>query len=270
MEAFSLNLIITPTANPETFNMKIGLWNIDHPEAGSGNYRKDQRFKGVVDYLSHADCDVYVLTEANAAMELPGYSCALSAASPFRSSSRCYGSPNSYHQVAIYSKRGVSRSEVAEPINGIQVAVDDHDHPLELYGNVITIKDQWCKTSDLSYADRLDQQLEAFRNLPSKRVLVAGDFNLRLGWTQKRAAYEQLQEAVEERGWVWPTRNREDTVQHVLHSRDLDVEIELDFAMKYDQRKSTGLSDHPFIEITVQEMRKICGSLKCSPNDEPE
>jgi len=231
--------------------MKIGLWNIDHPETESGSKRKQQRFADISAYLVEADCDAYIITEANAAMSLHGYSCALSVESPFKSSRRFYGPPNIYHQVAIYSKEPIVQSEVVEPINGLRVTVGNNDYSLLLYGNVVTIKDQWSNTSDLTYTDRLNQQIDAIRKLPRQRALVAGDFNLRLGWPQKLSAHRAIKAELGDDGWLWPTEEREDTVQHVLHTQDLKVDLRFDFSVKYDEDRSAGLSDHPFVEIST-------------------
>lgn len=231
--------------------MRIGLWNIDHPETASRSKVKQQRFDDVALYLAQADCDAYIITEANAAMSLQGYFCELSIESPFKSSRRYYGSPNIYHQVAIYSKAPIFRTEIVEPINGIQVTVVNDEYSLVLYGSVATIKDQWSKTSDLTYADRLNQQIAAIRNLPRQRTLVAGDFNLRLGWPQKQFAYKRFRDELAADDWAWPTKEREDTVQHVLHTQDLRVVLHFDFSVKYDENRSIRLSDHPFIEISA-------------------
>lgn len=231
--------------------MKIGLWNIDHPEAASGNTRKQQRFDDIADYLIQANCDAYIITEANAAMNLPGFSCELSDESPFRSSSRHCGAPNSYHQVAIYGRNIRGKTEVAEPINGLRVDIENDDLSISLYGNVITIKEQWSKTRNLGYSDRLDQQVGAIRTLPRSRMLVAGDFNLRLGWPQRLFAHARIRTEIADEGWIWPTANRDDTVQHVLHSPDLEVDLELDFAVKYGDAETIGFSDHPFIKLSV-------------------
>ncbi|MEP4076402.1 endonuclease/exonuclease/phosphatase family protein [Haloferula sp.] len=236
--------------------MKIGLWNIDHPETASGSKRKQTRFEQISDYLALANCDAYIITEANAAMTLHDYSCALSVESPFKSSRRFYGSPNIYHQVAIYSKEPIDRSEVFDPINGLQTTVGNNDHSLVLYGNVITIKDQWSKTSDFNYNDRLNQQIEAIRNLPRERTLVAGDFNLRLGWPQKLSAHNSIKAELGADGWSWPTEERQDTVQHVLHTRDLNVDLRFDFSVKHDKGRANGLSDHPFVEISTSSANK--------------
>lgn len=231
--------------------MKIGLWNIDHPETASGNERKEQRFEDVTAYLAQADCDAFIIAEANAAIQLAGYVCETSVESPFKSSRRYYGQPNIYHQVAIYSRDPIIRVEVIEPINGLRVTVGKNDQSMILYGNVITIKDQWSRTSELTYADRLDQQIEAVRNLPRQRTLVAGDFNLRRGWPQKQFAHTRIKRELTAEDWMWPTEDRDDTVQHVLHSQDLQVELELDFSVKYDEGEATGLSDHPFMRLSV-------------------
>jgi hypothetical protein len=231
--------------------MKIALWNIDHPETVSGSRKKQQRFDRIVEYLVRADCDAYIITEANAAIRLPGYSCELSAESPFKSSRRFYGQPNGYHQVAVYSKTAIQQVQVAEPVNGLRCSIADAGPIQEIYGNVITIKDQWRKDSAKTYSDRLDEQIHAIRALPHCGVLVAGDFNLRLGWPQKQFAHRRIRADLADHGWLWPTEAREDTVQHVLHSDDLDVELAVDHGVKYGKSRGTGLSDHPFIRLAV-------------------
>jgi hypothetical protein len=227
--------------------MKIGLWNIDHPETGSGNETKEKRFADIHAYVVQHQCDIYVITEANAAMHLEGYEIALSAPSPFKSSQRFYGTPNQYHQVAIYSKIPLTTLAVPEPINGLCI----QGKGLTVYGNVITIKDQWSKTSSLKYSDRLHQQLEAIQQLPKQRCIVAGDFNMKEGWAQKRASLLQLEEKVKADGWLWPTRNRTDTVDHVLHTPDLNVSVTLDQSINRKHCEKQGLSDHPFLNIEV-------------------
>lgn len=232
--------------------MKVALWNIDHPETASGSRKKQERFDRIVEHLIRADCDAYVITEANAAIRLPGYSCELSAESPFRSSRRFYGQPNGYHQVALYSRSPLQPVELAEPVNGLRCRIADAGRLKEVYGNVITIKDQWRKDSLKTYSDRLDEQIQAIQTLPRCGVLVAGDFNLRLGWTQKQFAHRRIRTELAASGWIWPTEAREDTVQHVLHSNDLNVELTVDHGVKYDKSRGTGLSDHPFIRLAVR------------------
>ena len=127
--------------------MKIGLWNIDHPETASGHERKERRFEDVAAYLAQADCDAFIITEANAAIELAGYVCETSVESPFKSSRRYYGPPNIYHQVAIYSRDPIIRIQLIEPVNGLLMTVGKNDQSIVLYGNVITIKDQWSRSN---------------------------------------------------------------------------------------------------------------------------
>ena len=230
--------------------LNVGLWNIDHPESQSGVLAKERRFHEVSDYLMKADCDVLVITEANAAINLPGYFREFSSESPFKSKRRFYGEPNSYHQASIYSRRPMERMNVDEPINGVLCKTTDAADPLTVYGNVITIKDQWSEASSKTYADRLDEQIRAIQQLQMERTLIAGDFNLRLGWPQKKSAHRKIKEKLASLGWEWPTEMLEDTVQHVLHSPDLNVELSLDRGVKY-VRGLPGLSDHPFIRVTV-------------------
>ena len=233
--------------------MNIGLWNIDHPETASGSASKEKRFKAVSEYLLNADCDIFIITEANAAIQLPNYYFELSDESPFKSSRRFYGGSNVYRQVAIYSKTRLQRLSTEEPINGLHCSVDGFDYLKEIYGNVITIKDQWCKTSSKTYADRLSEQIQAIQNLQKNRTLAGGDFNLRLGWPQKLSAHKKIKDHLSASGWVWPTELRNDTVQHVLHSCDLEVTLDLDFDIKYDKITGDGLSDHPFIRLAVSQ-----------------
>lgn len=236
--------------------MKVGLWNIEHPELGPGVTRKERRFGEVVRYLEHADCDVLILTEANAALKLTGYSAEFSEVSPFRSSKRYYGTPNLYHQVGMYSRSPLRRLEVSEAVNGLLCEVPWGDRPLQVYGNVITIKDRWMKDSEKTYKDRLREQLAAIESLPPNRVLVGGDFNLSLGWRQSLSAHAQVKSLVDRLPLVWPTELRDDTVQHVLHSPDLKARIEIDFSVKHVKGGERRLSDHPFLAITIEPSRE--------------
>ena len=52
--------------------MKIGLWNIDHPEYDKSKTRRHKRFDDVLNDLQQRDCDVLIITEANAAMQFEG------------------------------------------------------------------------------------------------------------------------------------------------------------------------------------------------------
>ena len=231
--------------------MNIGLWNIDHPETQSGVSEKERRFREISEYLVAANCDALIITEANAAIDLPGYFQAFSNESPFKSKRRFYGAPNSYHQVGIYSKNSFERIEVDEPINGILCKLFTSNSHLLLYGNVVTIKDKWLPTSSKTYTDRLNEQISAIQSIQGESTLVGGDFNLRLGWPQRQSAHQKVKNQLASSGWVWPTELREDTVQHILHSSDLHTELAIDFSIKYDSEMRRGLSDHPFVKIKL-------------------
>jgi hypothetical protein len=182
-------------------------------------------------------------------MQLPGYFSELSSESPFRSSNRFYGKPNRYHQVALYSIYEIRKVPVIEPVNGLYCKVAGHDFIDSIYGNVVTFKDQWS-SSTKTYNNRLDEQINAIKSLPKQRTLIAGDFNLKLGWPQKAKAHRRMKEELMENGWIWPTELNDQSVQHVLHTTDLQVEISIDSKVKRSQNKK-GLSDHPFINIEV-------------------
>ncbi len=183
--------------------MRLGLWNIDHPERHPNAPRRRRRFDEVSTYLGRQNCDAYVLTEANAAMDLPGYRSHFSAESPFLNSSRCYDLPNRYHQVAIFDRRSFTKRQIAEPVNGLLCSSTWRGATLFVYGNVVTIKDQWSENSDKKYSDRLREQLDAFEQLSAHRCVVAGDFNLRLGWPQRKKAHDRVKAFVDRNGWVW-------------------------------------------------------------------
>jgi len=231
---------------PET-SMEIGLWNIDHPETGSGSRRKEQRYSDVLAFLKQTDCDILILTEANAAMKLPGYTCYLSEKSPFRSKRRFYGPPNQYHQVAVYSRIPVKNIPLAEPINGVRCQLPDGYSLKEIYGNVVTLKDRWKKDSSKTQRDRLQEQVKVIQTLPQKGVLIGGDFNLKPGWNKDLHA--RVKQELGDKGWAWPTENRNDGVQQILHSPDLNIYVDVDQSPNRKYHPDTGLSDHPFIRI---------------------
>lgn len=226
--------------------MKIGIWNIDHPEVGTSSVRKQQRHDSIIQYLSENICDLYILSEANSAMNIDGCFSFYSAESPFLKKSRSYQSPNIYRQVAIYSRQEMYKKEIEEPINGVLCQTKTSGLIERVYGNVITIKDQWKKDSSFKYSDRLNQQIELVSGLVCSKTLIAGDFNMKKGWVQKAGAHKKMEEAVERLGWVWPTINQTDSVQHVLHSPDLKVSLGLDLGVR-----ESGLSDHPFMTVNV-------------------
>lgn len=226
--------------------MNIGIWNVDHPEVGTTSGKNQQRHDGVVQYLNDRKCDLYVLSEANSAIAIDGCFSFHSAESPFLRKARSYQPPNRYHQVAIYSRQEMHQREISEPINGVLCQTKESGILESVYGNVITIKDQWKKDSSLKYSDRLNQQIDMLADLRRRKTLIAGDFNLKKGWTQKAGAYKKMEQAAVRHGWVWPTMNQEQTVQHVLHSPDLEVTLEIDFSVK-----ESGLCDHPFMAVKV-------------------
>lgn len=231
--------------------MKIGLWNIDHPECHPTAPARYQKFIDIQSFLNRQKCDVFILTEANSAIQLDDYLAIFSQVSPFYKKGRCYDSPNKYHQVGIYSKLPLEHADVTEPVNGLLCKSSWEGQPLFIYGNVITIKDQWKKDSDKTYSDRLGEQIEILGGFANERFFVGGDFNLRLGWPQKKQAHARIKEIVDNLGWIWPTETQTATVQHVIHSPDLNVTYSIDSTVQHQKGKKDGLSDHPFILIEI-------------------
>jgi len=228
--------------------MKIGLWNIDHPEHHADRTsRRYQRMRDILTFLKTRDCDLFILTETNAALQLPGYHAYLSAESPYRKASRDYRPPNRYHQVGIYSRFPLEQMTLPEPINGVLCKTLDGESSLWIYGNVITIKDRWQKDSTKTYRDRLEEQLDVFEALASKpRCIIAGDFNLKVNWAQKRGAFRRLRDFVNQHGWIWPTETQTESVQHIIHSPHLMAKVALDMSVK------GRWSDHPFFIVDIQ------------------
>jgi len=232
---------------PQT--IKIGLWNIDHPELNQRSKKKRTRFSHVVKYLGSQDCDLLVLTESNSALDLHGYDAHYSDESPYINKTRCYDSLNQYHQVSIISKLSSHQINIEESINGLLCKVKAYDHSILLYGNVITIKDRWKKDSDKKYKDRLNEQLQQFKALLGNKFIIAGDFNLKKGWTQKKRAYNDVESFVSKNHLSWPTADVTSTVQHVIHSNEIKTTIDIDDSVQHDQPGRHMLSDHPFITI---------------------
>lgn len=231
--------------------MKIGLWNIDHPEKNFKRASSQKRFLEVTNYLHNQECDLFILTESNSAIELPGFNSFFSDESPFTNQKRCYAYPNRYHQVSILSKLPVEQLRISEPINGVLCKIRVQGQPILLYGNVITIKDQWKKDSNKKYNDRLEEQISQFTKFLDTEFIVAGDFNLKKGWIQKKAAYTQIENFVSENNLHWPTSEQTSSVQQVIHSTGINVMIEADFSVKHEEGKKNSLSDHPFYTITI-------------------
>lgn len=235
--------------------MRVGVWNIDHAQAGSPSEVEEKRFQGVVRYLQQTGRDVLITTEGNAAIQIPGYRAEFSDPSPFRSTRRFYGEPNLYHQVGIYSRLPMRRLDVDEPINGLLCEVSWEGEALLVYGNVITIKDQWKKDSGKTHNDRLREQLAAIESLASSRFVAAGDFNLSLGWTRMLPAHRELKNLVQRLGLVWPTEAVDDTVQHVVHSEGISCKVGIDFSVRHVKDGEKRLSDHPFMSVSISEIQ---------------
>lgn len=153
----------------------------------------------------------------------------------------------------MYCRQPFAKFAIDEPVDGVLCRSDWKGTPGFVYGNVMTIKDQGPKTSDKTYSDRLAEQIKIFDRLMGKRFLIAGDFNLRLGWPQKKKSHEILKELVDQRGWIWPTENQTETVQHVVHSPDLTADVTFDHTLNHPRGKQCQLSDHPFVTIELRE-----------------
>ena len=228
--------------------MKVGLWNLDHPEAHSGNRRKEQRFVQVLEQLQHPSYEVWILTESNAAIELDGFQSEFSEKSPYLKQSRYYGEPNLYQQVSFYSRYPLSRMDVEEPINGLLCSIKVDAVEYMIYGNVITLKDRRSDTP-MKYSDRLKEQIRVISELPLNHILIGGDFNLKKSWPA--GAHKKVRQAMKPLGWCWPTEEQNDTVQQVLHSPDLKSEVSIDTSVRHDKGKHNRLSDHPLVTIEV-------------------
>jgi len=88
----------SPSGTPTTPNTTPA-----HGSASAGSTKSPTK------YLERQACNVYVLTEANAAMQLAGYQAQFSAESPYLKQSRNYGPPNRYQSAGIYSRRDWKR-----------------------------------------------------------------------------------------------------------------------------------------------------------------
>ena len=232
--------------------MKIGLWNIDHPEKNLKRSGRIKRFTEITRYIEKQDCDFLILSEANSAIQVNGYSQYFSEESPFYNKNRCYHHPNQYHQVAIFSKNPCEQIAIPEPINGVLCKIEHKNQPIFIYGNVITIKDQWKKDSNKKYKDRLSEQISQFTQLLGKTFIIGGDFNLKKGWLQKRTAYNHVVNFVKDNNLNWPTSEQTNSVQHVIHSDSLTVTaIEIDASVQHEKGKKKSLSDHPFFTIDI-------------------
>ncbi len=231
--------------------MRIGLWNIDHPEMDTKRAGRLQRYTEICAYIEKQNCDLLILTETNSTIAFPGFTQYCSDESCYYKKSRCYDPPNKYHQVAILSKLPAEQVVIEEPLNGVLCKVEYKGQPLYVYGNVITIKDQWKKESTKKYSDRFNEQISQFTQLLGNTFLIGGDFNLKKGWSQKKTAYEQVYDFVKVNNLQWPTAEETNSVQHVIHSDSLATEIEMDFSVKQNDGERIALSDHPFVTIQM-------------------
>ncbi|WP_116107619.1 endonuclease/exonuclease/phosphatase family protein [Lewinella sp. IMCC34191] len=214
--------------------MRIATWNLDHPTQNT------KRFHFIRDYLLDLDADLLILTEANAALHLPGYTAVFSKESPYLRRGRNMAPPNRYHQVGIYAKGELRKLPEINDINGVAAEVDG----LRVYGCVFTIKDRWANWSDKTYTDRVQEQCAIIRQLAGADFLVAGDFNFRGPRSYNKLGADRVTELVEATGLHWPTKQEDRTVKHLLHASDLDL--------TYDVDTSVSLSDHPVVSASLR------------------
>ena len=209
--------------------MTILTHNLDHPTHAT------KRFNAIRTHLLALSPDLLILTEANAALTLPGYTAVFSEESPYMRRGRNMDPPNRYHQVGIYAKGELRKLEEVSDINGVAAEING----LRVYGCVFTIKDRWAAWSDKTYTDRVREQCAIIRELAGSDFLVAGDFNFRGTGTYNKTGAEQVARLVDETGLTWPTRCEERTVQHLLHGPELSLSYTVD--------SSVALSNHPVV-----------------------
>ncbi|PPK88364.1 endonuclease/exonuclease/phosphatase family protein [Neolewinella xylanilytica] len=213
--------------------MRVTTWNLDHP------IQNTKRFDSIRDYLLHLDADVLILTEANAALHLPGYTAVFSEESPYLRRGRNMDPPNRYHQVGIYAKGELRKLPEIHDINEVAAEVDG----LRVYGCVFTIKDRWATWSDKTYRDRVQEQCAVIRQLAGSDFLLAGDFNFRGTGSYNRVGAKRVRELAVATGLAWPTEREDRSVQHLLHSPDLQLRYSIDDPVT--------LSDHPVVWGTL-------------------
>ena len=241
--------------------MDLVTYNIDHPTHGS------KRFNAIRNHLLARSPDLLILTEANAALRLPGYTAIFSEESPYLRRGRNMAPPNRYHQVAIYAKGELRELPNTRNTNGVGIKItlptDTRRVPpplgaggpnpppspkdsriLRVYGSVFTIKDRWAKWSDKTYRDRVQEQCAIIRQLAGPDFLVAGDFNFRGPRSYNKLGAERVTELVETTGLHWPTKHEDRTVQNLLHASDL--------VLTYDVDTSIRLSDHPVVSASLR------------------
>lgn len=217
--------------------MTLTLWNLDHPAQST------PRFQSIQAHLTSLNSDLLVLTETNAALQLPGYTTIYCKESPFIRRGRNYQAPNRYYQVDIYAKEAITKLPEVADINGVLATVGT-TNPLRIYGNVLTIKDRWATWSAKRYADRVHEQCAIIRQLHGPRFLVAGDFNFRGPGSYNKIGAVGVRKLAAETSLHWPTSQELQTVQQVLHSGDLNVSYEV-----VDTGK---LSDHPIVSCAME------------------
>ena len=128
--------------------MDLVTYNIDHPTHGS------KRFNPIRTPLLTLSPDLLILTEANTALTLPGYTAVFSEESPYLRRGRNMDPPNRYHQVGISAKGELRKLEEITDSNGVAAEING----LRVYGCVFTIKDRWAAWSDKTYTDRVREQ----------------------------------------------------------------------------------------------------------------
>jgi|GEM_PF-1450590 len=219
--------------------MKIAIWNIDCPAYNSTKLAQCKA------YLEDEKCDLMILTEVNSSLQFNNFNSCFSQKSPYIAKSKNYNKPNEYHQVGIYCKLPLKQIESTEPINTLICKIKLNNQNVLIYGNVITIKDQWAKWSDLKYKDRLDQQMTQIDKIIKHQCIIAGDFNFKYNSPMRKAGYMALANSLEDSNVVWRTKKENRTVQQLIYSNTFKAAYKV---IEVDKK----VSDHPLIVAEVQ------------------
>lgn len=176
--------------------MRIGTWNLERPKQGSGKKNLARLLR-----LRTIDADLWVLTETNSAIALPGFeSCSTLALEGYHLSGENF--------TTILSRWPIIRQlPTWDPRLAVCVEINSPFGPILAYGTIITYANdrgrsgtskRWHEHRESIQKHRQDW-LDLRRAFPKHAFVVAGDFNQSRdgsGWYEDRASVSALSEAL--------------------------------------------------------------------------
>lgn len=211
--------------------MRIATWNIQRLEK-----RKNQL---ILDKLAEIDADILVLTETNSFIQPDHYNCISTDLLPAD-----YDNIN-YHlgeiRVNILTKYKIAtQHKTYDKYTSVCADIETPLGLLTVYGSIIGV----FGNQQPRFDNDLYGQLADFEKIfPGRKVCFAGDLNITFSgypWPSRKAR-QTLMEAFRKVGLINTTANIADTVDHIVLSKELLINKQVEIETWNEEKK---LSDH--------------------------